>query len=380
MKVAIVHDFLSQYGGAEKVIEVFNELFPDAPIFTPIYVQNKLPPIFKEMNIKTSFMQKFPFLDKHFKKYLIFYPKAIESFDLSNYDLVLSSSSSFAKGAIKGKNACHICYCYTPMRYVWDYKHYIEKENFSRIVLGILPYVIKKLKKWDIETINRVDYYAAISNHIKDRIKKYYNRDSTVIYPPVNTKNFKISNKIDNYFLIVSRLNAYKNIDLAIDAFNDLGLHLKIAGTGSYRKTLESMAKNKNIEFLGRLSDAELVEVYSKCRAYIFPGREDFGITPVEAQASGRPVIAYADGGALETVIDGVTGLFFKENTKESLKKTIEKFLMIEASFDSSKITENAFRFDIDVFKKNLVDFVNQKYKDYITGNMNLNGKTAKNI
>ena len=370
MKVAIVHDFLSQYGGAEKVIEVFNELFPDAPIFTPIYVADKLPPVFKEMNIKTSSMQKFPFLDKHFKKYLIFYPKAIESFDLSDYDLVLSSSSSFAKGAIKGKNACHICYCYTPMRYVWDYNHYIEKENFSKPVLRILPHVIKKLKKWDIETINRVDHYAAISNHIKDRIKKCYNRDSTVIYPPVNVKSFKVSNKIEDYFLIVSRLNAYKNIDLVIDAFNDLGLHLKIAGTGPHRKILESMVKNKNIEFLGRLSDAELREVYGRCQAYIFPGKEDFGITPVEAQASGRPVIAYADGGALETVIDGVTGLFFKENSKSSLIEAIKKFLKIEDSFTGSKIMENASRFDTDIFKKNIIDFINQKYIDHTHKNI----------
>jgi len=361
MKVAIVHDFLSQYGGAEKVIEVFNELFPDAPIYTPIYIQNKLPPIFKEMNIKTSFMQKFPFLDKHFKKYLIFYPKAIESFDLSNYDLILSSSSSFAKGAIKSKNACHICYCYTPMRYVWDYRHYIEKENFAKIILSILPYVIKKLKKWDIETIDRVNYYIAISNHIKDRIKKCYNRDSIVIYPPVNTKNFRISNKVDNYFLIVSRLNAYKNIDLVIDAFNDLGLHLKIAGTGPYRKTLERMVKNKNIEFLGRLSDAELVEAYSRCRAYIFPGKEDFGITLVEAQASGKPVIAYAEGGALETIKDGVTGLFFKENSKSSLVEVIKRFLKMENDFDSRKIAESASRFDTDIFKKNIIDFINKK-------------------
>jgi glycosyltransferase involved in cell wall biosynthesis len=361
MKVAIVHDFLSQYGGAEKVIEVFHELFPDAPIFTPIFVQNKLPPIFKEMNIKTSFMQRFPFLDKHFKKYLIFYPKAIESFDLSNYDLILSSSSSFAKGAIKSKNACHICYCYTPMRYVWDYSHYIEKENYNKTILGILPYIIKKLKKWDIENINRVDYYIAISDHIKDRVKKCYKRDSVVIYPPVDVKKFIISNKIEDYFLVVSRLNAYKNIDLVIDAFNDLDLHLKIAGTGPHRKALEGMVKNKNIEFLGKLSDADLVKVYNRCQAYIFPGIEDFGITPVEAQASGRPVIAYAGGGALETVIEGVTGLFFNENTKGSLIDTINKFLKMEANFNSIKIAENASRFDTDIFKSNIIEFINKK-------------------
>lgn len=365
MKVAIVSDFLSQYGGAEKVIEVFNEIFPDAPIFTQIFLPDKLPPSFKKMNIKTSFMQKLPFINEHFKKYLVFYPKAIESFDLKDYDLILSSSHSFAKGAIKGKNACHVCYCYTPMRFAWDYRHYTEKENFSKPVLKILPHVIKKLKKWDIKTIDRVDYYAAISNHIKDRIKKCYNRDSTVIYPPVNVKSFKVSNKTDDYFLIVSRLNAYKNIDLVIDAFNDLGLNLKIAGTGTHRKTLESMVKSKNIEFLGRLSDTELIEVYSKCRACIFPGKEDFGITPVEAQASGRPVIAYAEGGALETVVNGVSGLFFRENSKSSLTEAVNKFLQTEGNFNSHKIVENASRFDTDIFKKNIIDFINQKYKDY---------------
>ena len=365
MKIAIVHDYLNQYGGAEKTIEALSELFPDAPIFTSIFDKDKLPPIFKQMNIKTSFMQKFPFLDKHFKKYLLFYPKAIESFDLSGYDLVLSSSSAFAKGAIKDSNACHICYCYTPMRFVWDYDSYVGKEDFGKLTRKILPLAIKKLKKWDMATIDRVDYYAAISNYIKDRIRSCYNREAEVIYPPVNVKNFSISNKTEDYFLIVSRLNAYKNIDLVIDAFNDLGLNLKIVGAGPHRKTLENMVKNKNIEFLGRLDDKDLKEIYSKCRAYIFPGREDFGITPVEAQASGRPVIAYADGGALETILDGITGLFFKENSKGAFIETVKRFLKVEDSFDRNKIRENALRFDRDIFKKKIVDFINHKYSDH---------------
>jgi len=307
-------------------------------------------------------MQKFPFLDKHFKKYLLFYPKAIESFNLKGYDLILSSSSAFAKGAIKDKNACHICYCYTPMRFVWDYNNYVKKEDFGKMTRKILPFAIRKLKKWDIATINRVDYYVAISNYIKDRIKRCYKRDSAVIYPPVNVKSFNISKKIEDYFLIVSRLNAYKNIDLVINAFNELGLNLKIVGTGPYRKRLESMVRNKRIEFLGKLSDLELKEVYSKCRAYIFPGKEDFGITPVEAQASGRPVIAFADGGALETVIDGTTGLFFKDNSKDALIEVIKKFIKLEDNFDSNKIVSNALRFDTDIFKKNIIDFINKKY------------------
>ncbi|MBM3706873.1 MAG: glycosyltransferase family 4 protein [Actinobacteria bacterium] len=362
MRIAIVHDYLNQYGGAERVIEVFNELFPNAPIFTSIYNEEKLPAIFRQMNIKTSFMQRFPFLDRHFKKYLLFYPKAIESFDLSDYDLVLSSSSAFAKGAIKDKDACHICYCYTPMRFVWDYIRYVEKENFGKLTQNILPLVIKKLKKWDIATIDRVDYYIAISAYIRDRIKRCYERDAEVIHPPVNVKSFTVSNKAEDYFLIVSRLNAYKNIDLVIDAFNDLGLNLKIVGSGPYKETLMKMVKRKNIEFLGRLDETDLKEIYSKCRAYIFPGKEDFGITPVEAQASGRPVIAYADGGALETVLDKVTGLFFKENTKDAFTEIVKKFLRVEDRFNRNIIRENALRFDREIFKEKIMDFINQKY------------------
>jgi glycosyltransferase involved in cell wall biosynthesis len=363
MKIAIVHDYLNQYGGAEKVIEVFNELFPDAPIYTTIYDSCKLPPIFKKMDIKTSFMQKLPFLDKHFKKYLMLYPRAIESFDLKSYDLILSSSSAFAKGAIKSKNACHICYCYSPMRFVWDYKNYVEKENFGRITSKILPLAVKSLKKWDLGTVGRVDYYIAISNYINERIKGFYNRESEVIYPPVDVKNCTLSKNVEDYFLIVSRLNAYKNIDLVIESFNELGLKLKIVGTGPHRQVLEKIVKSKNIEFLGRLNDADLKEVYSRCRAFIFPGREDFGITPVEAQAFGRPVIAYAGGGALETVIEGVTGLFFKQNSREAFISAINEFLKIENSFNSIEIRKNALKFDTEIFKEKIVNFISNKYK-----------------
>ena len=363
MRIAIVHDYLNQYGGAERVVEVLNELFPEAPIFTSIYDRAKLPRTFENMDIRVSFMQKLPFLDKHFKKYLLLYPKAIESFNLKDYDLILSSSSAFAKGAIRGQNACHICYCYSPMRFVWDYSTYIEKENFGSTTLKLLPFAVKKLKKWDISTIDRVDHYIGISNYIRDRIKKFYSRDAAVIYPPVNVKNFIMGKKSEDYFLIVSRLNAYKNIDLVIDAFNELGLRLKIAGTGPYRNALEEMARGKNIEFLGRLNDAELIEIYSRCRAYIFPGREDFGITPVEAQASGRPVIAYAAGDALETVVEGVTGVFFKDNSKEVLIEAINKFLKSEDNFDSSEIRKNAMKFDTEVFKKEISSFIKEKYR-----------------
>jgi len=363
MKIAIVHDFLNQYGGAERVVEVLNEIFPSAPIFTSIFVKDNLPGSFSKMNIKTSFMQKLPFLKNHFKKYLLLYPKAIESFNLKKYNLILSSSSAFAKGAIKAADATHICYCYTPMRFVWDYDNYIEKENIGKITSKILPILIKFLKKWDTKTIERVDYYIAISNFIKERIKNCYNKEAFVIYPPVNTKNFYISKHTEDFFLIVSRLNPYKNIDLVIKSFNKLNLKLKIIGTGPYRRNLENLVKGNNIEFLGKVSEDKLQEMYSKCRAFIFPGKEDFGITPVEAQASGRPVIAFAQGGALETIINGQTGLFFKENSIECFIAAINKFLEIEKEFDSNIIRKNALRFDTEIFKKNITNFINEKYK-----------------
>jgi len=365
MKIAIVHDYLNQYGGAEKVVEVLNELYPDAPVYTTIFDKNKMPPVFSRMDIRTSYLQKFPLLDKHFKKYLLFYPRAIESFDLREYDLIISSSSAFAKGAIKGKNALNICYCYSPMRFVWDYKHYIEKENFGNMTSKLLPLAIKGLKKWDLKTVGRVDYYITISKYIQERVKNFYGRDSEVIYPPVDARSCKLSERTEDYFLIVSRLNAYKNIDIVIEAFNKCSLNLKIVGTGPYSDTLKKMVKGSNIEFLGRLSNDELKDIYSKCRAYIFPGKEDYGITPVEAQAFGKPVIAYADGGAIETVVDGVTGLFFSSNSTDELLKTIENFIEIEGSFNAERIRQNALKFDNEVFKEKITSFIKEKYREF---------------
>jgi len=366
MKVAIVHDYLNQYGGAERVVEVLHELFPDAPIYTSIYIPNNMPESFKNMHIETSFMQKFPFLNKHFKKYLLFYPKAIKTFNLKEYDLVISSSSAFAKGVITGRNTCHICYCYTPARFIWEYDNYVNKENFDKITSKILPFIIGKLKYWDLKTVSSVSYFIAISENIKNKIKKYYKREAEVIYPPVEVSKFEISNNTEDYFLIVSRLNAYKNIDLVVKAFNKLQLKLKIIGSGPYRKALENIKESKNIEFLGRVEDKELIKIYSKCRAFIFPGEEDFGISPLEAQASGRPVIAYAKGGALETIMEGTTGLFFRENSVDSLIEVINKFIRIENKFDQKVIRKNALRFDKRNFKIKLKKFIIQKYDDYV--------------
>ncbi|MGZ5550422.1 MAG: glycosyltransferase [Nitrososphaeraceae archaeon] len=364
MKLAIAHDFLNQYGGAERVVEILHELYPDAPIYTSIYIPKNLPDSFKKMNIKTSFMQKLPFINKLFKYYLLFYPRAFESFDLKEYDIILSSSSAFAKGIIPGNNSLHICYCYTPTRFIWNYSNYIKKENYKLIISKLLPLVIKKLKVWDLGTLKRIDYFISISESIKGKIIKNYDRDSEVIYPPVDCKVFKISEEVKNYFLIVSRLNSYKNIDLAIKAFSNLGLNLKIVGVGPFRERLEKMAGNC-VEFLGRVSDEGLINLYSSCKAFIFPGEEDFGIAPLEAQASGRPVIAYAMGGALETIVQGVTGLFFTESTVESIINSINDFIRIEKDFNQNIIRENALKFDKEIFKNNINSFIKTKYEQF---------------
>jgi len=364
MKIAIVHDYLNQYGGAEKVVEALHDLYPRAPIYTSIYLPELLPAVFRKMDIRTSFMQKLPFLKGHFKKYLMLYPAAFESLNLESYDVILSSSSGFAKGARIHPGCLHICYCYTPMRFAWDYDHYVARERLSRLTRRILPFFISRLKKWDLDKNKSVDYFIAISRCIQDRIKKYYHLESVLIYPPVHVDGFEISKETSGFFLIVSRLNAYKRIDLAIEAFNVLGLPLKIIGDGPHKKALQAMS-GPNIEFLGKVPNDLLPQMYSHCEALIFPGNEDFGIVPVEAQVCGRPVIAYAAGGALETVVDGVTGLFFKETKTESLVRAVKKFEEIKHTFSSSSIRNNALRFNENVFKREIADFIKNKYEDF---------------
>lgn len=363
MKIALIHDWLTGMRGGERVLEVLCELYPEADIFTLIHIKGSVSETIESHKIITSKLQKKPFVEKKYRYYLPSMPKAIENFDLKDYDLIISSSHCVAKGVKPRNGALHICYCYTPMRYIWDmYDEYFGKGRANFITRMAMNMSRPKLKKWDVESSKRVDYFIAISNHIAQRIKTAYNRDSVVIYPPVNTDKFSISNEqVEDFYLIVSAFAPYKRIDLAIKAFNKLGYQLKIIGEGQENKKLKKIA-GSNIEFLGWQPDEIIRRYYSKCKALIFPGEEDFGIVPVEAMACGRPVIAYKKGGALETVIDGETGLFFYPQEEEELINAIKQSESI--NWDSAKTRAQSFKFDNGVFKDKMRSFVEEKVKE----------------
>jgi glycosyltransferase involved in cell wall biosynthesis len=358
MRIAIVHDYLNQFGGAERVVSALHEIWPDAPIYTSIYDRNRMPKVFERMDIRPSFMQYFPGVFRFFKFYFLFYPLAFESFDLSEYDVILSSSSAFAKGARKGKDQLHLCYCYNPMRFVWRYDDYVKRESMPQLIKNVLPFLLAPVKRWDLQTAGNVDQYIAISRTVAGRIEQTYGRESDIIYPPVETDLFRPSTVSQDYFLVVSRLNTYKRVDLVVEAFNQLDLPLKVIGSGPDLKRLKRLA-GPNVDFLGRQSDESLVKHIAECRALVFPGEEDFGIVPLEAMSSGRPVIAYRAGGALETVIDGETGIFFEEQTVASLVKALKRFQF--ERFDKARIRLHAQSFDKEVFKRKIRDYVEQK-------------------
>ncbi|MBI4971315.1 MAG: glycosyltransferase [Candidatus Omnitrophica bacterium] len=354
MKVAIIHDWLFTMRGGEKVLEHIAGLYPDADIYTLFYNKENLSPQLRKRNIYGSLLQRIPKIEKFYRYLLPIFPFLIERFNLSKYDLVISSSHCVAKGVRLRKDATHLCFCHTPMRYAWMFqKEYLHGKFYSSLALWFL----KQIQRWDYKASKRVNYFAANSREVQNRIAKFYGRDSDVVYPPLDLVADTLSETPGNYFLIVSALVRYKRIDLAIAAFNDLGLPLKIIGTGECEKELKAMAK-PNIEFLGWVDSTNLKRYYRESLALIFPGIEDFGITPLEAQAAGRPVIAFGEGGVKETVTSD-TGVFFYEQTKEALKNAVLRFQ--EKSFDREKIRRHALSFNGDVFDDRFANWVEEK-------------------
>ncbi len=358
MRIALVHDYLNQMGGAEKVLLTLHELFPQAPIYTSIYAPDRVDKRFRTMDIRTSFMQRLPFVKKHHQPFLPLFPFAFEQLDLRAYDLVISDSSAFAKGIVTRPEALHICYCHTPMRWAWNYEEYVERERLGRVARTVLPPVVAMLRQWDYATAARVDYFIANSPNVAARIAKYYRREAVYIPPPIDTANFSIAPGVGDYFLAGGRLIPYKRVDIAIQAFNQLRLPLRVFGGGRDEHRLRQMA-GPTIRFLGRISDEEMRAQLAGCRAFIFPGEEDFGITPLEAQASGRPVIAYGAGGALASIVEGKTGLFFAEQTEASLAKAVVNFR--DEQFDPLVIRQHAQTFDTQQFTQRLLQFVESK-------------------
>ncbi len=350
MKTAILYDRVNKWGGAERVLLTLHEIFPDAPLFTAVYSAKNAPwaKVFPE--VIPTFLQKIPFVVNKHELLGTFTPIAFENLDLSGFDLIISVTSEAAKGVIVHPPTRHICYCLTPTRYLWSgYDLYFRNPLLKFISKPIVNY----LRKWDKIAAQRPDKMIAISQAVKGRIKKYYGRNSEVIFPPVELTQFiKESGTKENFFLVVSRLVPYKMVDLAVKAFNELGLPLVVVGTGSEEVKLKSLAKD-NIKFVGHLTDAKLADYYKKCRAFIFPQEEDFGIVALEAQAAGAPVIAFKAGGALDTVIDGKTGVFFDKQNIESLKKAVRKFEKL--SFKQKDLIENAKRFSKERFKREII-------------------------
>jgi glycosyltransferase involved in cell wall biosynthesis len=354
-RIALIHDYFLQMGGAERVAEAFCDLFPGAPMYATAVRKNKLPAVLRQTDLRTTWMQHLPAIESRNRQYFLAYPLAIETLDLSAYDLVVSSSSGYAKGVRTRRDAVHICYCHTPMRWVWRYDDYAAREGFGKMQRAVLPALLGLLRQWDRRAAQQPDFYVANSQVVADRIREIYQRDAVVIPPPIDFHRFAPSAEQEDYFLVLSRLVPYKRIDLAVEACTRMQLPLLIIGDGPDRARLEAMA-GPTVRFLGRQPDHVVEHCLSRCRALLFPGEEDFGLTPLETNAAGRPVIAYRAGGATETVIEHQTGLFFDEATSDSLMAALEEF---EArAWHQPTLRAHAARFDRAVFAERFLSFV----------------------
>jgi glycosyltransferase involved in cell wall biosynthesis len=357
MKIAVVHDYFNQCGGAEKVADEIYAMIPGAELVTTVAFPEKMPKRLQSVPVKTSWIQHMPGVRSLYRLYFFLYPLAVMSLDMSEYDLIISSSSGYAKGVRCNPDAVHICYCHAPMRWVWDYDRYSERETFSPMQKLFLPSFIKLLKTWDLWAAKRPTYYIANSHTVAERIKAAYGRTAEVIFPPIDVDRFDTAEDVGDYYLVLARLISYKRIDLAVRACTKLNRRLCIIGDGPDMQRLKEKA-GPTVEFLGRLPDAEVNRYLSRCRALLFPGEEDFGMVPLETAAAGRPTIAYRAGGATETIIEGVTGMFFNEQTPESLADAIERFERYE--WNPHILRKHAESFSTQVFRDRLLGLLDR--------------------
>lgn len=361
MKIAIVHDWIITLGGAERVLKELCEIYPEADLYTLICKEESLKKLgIEKRRVSTSFLNSFPLISRIYRWLILFMPAAIESFDLSHYDLVISSSHCVAKGVLTHSEQIHIAYVHTPMRYAWDLYHiYLRDAGLNRGLRGLIAHhLLNKVRIWDLSTANRPDYYIANSYLVSKRIKKIYGKESVVIYPPVDVDSFKVSDKKEDFYITAGRLVPYKRVDLIVESFSRMPeKKLLVIGEGPELKKLKSKA-TKNIEFLGYQDKNILSDYLGKAKAFIFAAYEDFGILPVEAQACGTPVIAYRGGGAVETVIDGVTGIFFDKQNSQSIVDAVKRFEKIESSFSPDEIRKNAEKFSKERFKEEIISFI----------------------
>lgn len=363
MKLAVVHDWLNQKGGAEDVLETLMAMYPESPLYTSIFWEEKMPTAWREWDMYKLWIDRLPMIHQKHQAFLPFYPLAWGGLDLSEYDVILSNKSGFCHGLKSDDSTLHICYCLAPTRYVWQYDAYMARENVPTPIRLALRPIIEGLKGWDYRAAQKVDQFIAISTEIQERIQKYYDRDSIIIFPPVEVKErFVPVDETEDYFLSLGRIIPYKRVDLLVEACTRLNLPLKVGGTGRDLERLKAMA-GPTVEFLGYVPDEDLPGLFARAKAFVFPGYEDFGITPVQAQAAGRPVIAYKAGGALDTVIDGKTGVLFGEQSVEVLMDVLQSF--DATAYDPADCRENALRFDADVFRQQINDFVQQSWAEF---------------
>jgi glycosyltransferase involved in cell wall biosynthesis len=367
MRTAVVHEWLVTYAGSERVAEQMLLLYPDADLFSLVeFLPPELKFFIQHKPVTTSFLQKLPFANPHFRNYLPLMPLAIEQFDLSDYDLILSSNHAVAKGVTTRADQLHICYVHTPIRYAWDLQQqYLQGAKLTRgLKAGLTQLVLHYLRLWDVATANRVDYFIANSRYVARRIHKTYRRSAKVIYPPVAIDRFSPNPQRDDFYFVLSRFVPYKRVDLIVEAFTHLDLPLVVVGDGAERQHLQNIA-GKNITFLRHQPEAVVVDLMQRCKAFVYAAAEDFGIALVEAQAAGAPVIAYGKGGAAESIIPGKTGLLFAEQTVDSLIDAIKTFEAGQIKFDQTQIRQNAERFAPERFQRELSIYIDRKWTEF---------------